>query len=59
MQSILSRNWTRIELDNKIIQAEGEILLRNKVDTTAFRFYWTIIRIGRDDISDVTSTMDI
>ena len=34
-------------------------ILRNKVDTIAFRFYWTIIRAMRDYISDVKLTMDL
>ena len=39
------------KIDNKIIQMEGKIYW--EVDTIAFRFYWTIVRIMRGDISDV------
>ena len=39
------------------IQVEGEIYW--EVDTIAFRFYWTIIRTMRGDISDFKSTMDV
>ena len=42
---------------NKVIQVEGEIYW--EVDTMVFRFYWTIIRTMRGDISDIKSTMDV
>ena len=45
------------KIDNKVIQVEGEIYW--EVDTIVFRFYWTIIRTMRGDISDVKSTMDV
>ena len=47
--------WRKI--DKKVIQVEAEICW--KVDTIAFRFYWTIIRTMMGDISDVKSTMDV
>ena len=40
-----------------VIQVEEEIY--SEVDTIAFRFYWTIIRVIKGDISDVKSTMDV
>ena len=40
-----------------MIQVEGEIYW--EVDTIVFRFYWTIIRTMRGDISDLKSTMDV
>ena len=45
------------KIDNKAIQVEEEIYW--EVDTVAFRFYWTIIRMMRGDISDVKSMMDV
>ena len=45
------------KIDNKVIQVEGKIYW--EVDTIAFRFYGTIIRTMRGDISDVKSTMDV
>ena len=47
------------EFDMKVIQAEGESFEKKKVDTIPFRFKWTIIRTGRDDISEVKSTMGV
>ena len=47
--------WRKI--DNKVIQVEGDIYW--EVDIIAFRFYWTIIRTMRGNISDVKSTMDV
>ena len=44
------------KIDNKVIQVEGEIYW--EVDTIAFWFNWTIIRIMRCDISDVKSTIE-
>ena len=45
------------EIDNKVIQVEGEIYW--ELDTIAFRFNWTIIRTMRGDINDIKSTMDV
>ena len=43
----MKKNWPQV------IQIEMVYFLRNKVDTIAFRFYWTIIRTIRSYISDV------
>ena len=45
------------KIDKKVIQVEGEIYW--EVDKIAFRFYRTIFRTMRADISDVKSTMDV
>ena len=48
--------------EEKLIQdkpSRRRDLLRNKVDTIAFRFYLTIIRAIRGYISDVKLTMDV
>ena len=47
------------KIDNKVIQVEGEIYSREKIDALAFRFYWTIIKTMRGYISDVKLTMDV
>ena len=54
-KTIIDSNPTVYEKKNwqPVIQIERGDLLRNKVDTIAFRFCWAIIRAMRDYISNV------
>ena len=45
--------WQFVKKNWQVIQIERGDLLRNKVDTIAFQFCWTIIRTMRGYISDV------
>ena len=46
-----------LDRETNLIARRRRDLLINKVDIIPFRFQWIIIRTGRDDISDVKSTM--